>query len=73
MKKYRVAVIGTGYIGTVHIEQLMRLPSVSIAGIADKNSQLASEAARRYGIGKIYRDAAPLPKPVGNFCPQCPQ
>jgi len=58
MKKYRVAVIGTGYIGTVHIEQLMRLPSVSIAGIADKNSQLASEAARRYGIGKIYRDAA---------------
>ena len=58
MKKYRVAVIGTGYIGAVHIEQLMRLPNVVIAGIADKNAELASEAAQRYAVEKIYRDAA---------------
>ena len=58
MKKHRVAVIGTGYIGAVHIEQLMRLPNVIIAGIADKNSNLASETDRRYNIGKIYKDAA---------------
>ncbi|MFH2069243.1 MAG: Gfo/Idh/MocA family oxidoreductase [Candidatus Omnitrophota bacterium] len=58
MKKHRVAVIGTGYIGTVHLEQLLRLPNVVIAGIADKNSGLAVEAARRYNIGKIYQNAA---------------
>jgi len=58
VKKHRVAVIGTGYIGAVHIEQLMRLPNVIIAGIADKNSNLASETDRRYNIGKIYKDAA---------------
>ncbi|PIP16164.1 MAG: dehydrogenase, partial [bacterium (Candidatus Ratteibacteria) CG23_combo_of_CG06-09_8_20_14_all_48_7] len=57
MKKFRVAVIGTGYIGSVHCEQLMRLPNVVIAGIADKNARLASEAAQRFGTGKIYRDA----------------
>ena len=60
MKKYRVAVIGTGYIGAVHIEQLMRLPNVVIAGIADKNAKLASEAAQRYSIEKIYKDAGEI-------------
>jgi len=39
---HKAAVIGTGYIGVVHIEQLMRLPSVQIAGIMDRNSKLVS-------------------------------
>ncbi|MFH1903333.1 MAG: Gfo/Idh/MocA family oxidoreductase [Candidatus Omnitrophota bacterium] len=57
MKKHRVAVIGTGYIGAVHCEQLLRLPNVVLAGIADKNSNLASEAAQRFGVEKVYKDA----------------
>ena len=57
MKKFRVAVIGTGYIGNVHCEQLMRLSNVVLAGIADKNQAFASGAASRFGAEKIYRDA----------------
>jgi len=57
MKKLRVAVIGTGFIGNIHCEQLMRLSIVVLAGIADKNQSLASEAARRFGAEKIYKDA----------------
>ncbi len=56
MKKHRVAVIGTGYIGAVHCEQLMRLPNVVLAGVADKNPRLASEAAQRFGVEKIYKN-----------------
>ncbi|MCX5642498.1 MAG: Gfo/Idh/MocA family oxidoreductase [Candidatus Omnitrophica bacterium] len=57
MKKYRVAVIGTGYIGAVHCEQLLRLPNVMLAGVADKNPRLASEAAQQFGAEKIYQNA----------------
>lgn len=57
MKKYRVAVIGTGFIGAIHCEQLLRLPNVVLAGIADKNSQLASETATRFGAERVYKDA----------------
>ncbi|MEI6916565.1 MAG: Gfo/Idh/MocA family oxidoreductase, partial [Armatimonadota bacterium] len=57
MDKYRVVVIGTGYIGVVHIEQLMRLPNVEIVGIADKNRDLSSSVAARYNIAKTYDSA----------------
>lgn len=57
MKKYRIAVIGTGFIGVVHIGQLLRIPNVEIVGISDKNAKLASDVAARYGIPKVYGDA----------------
>lgn len=56
MKKKRVVVIGTGYIGTVHIEQLMAVPGVEIAGISDANGKLAADVAGRFGIPRVYRD-----------------
>lgn len=57
MKKYKVAIVGTGYIGVVHIEQLMRLPNVEVAGVADKNIKLARQIAEKYGIPKVYEEA----------------
>ncbi len=51
-----VAIVGTGYIGQVHIEQLLRLPQLRIAGLADKNRNLAEAVAEKYGVPKIYRD-----------------
>jgi predicted dehydrogenase len=57
VSRIRTAVIGTGYIGVVHIEQLLRLPDVEIAGVADKNTSLAKSVAARYGIPKVYGDA----------------
>lgn len=60
MEKIGVAVIGTGYIGVVHIEQLLRVPNVRIVGVADKNSKLASNIANQFGIGKVYSDVDKL-------------
>ena len=44
MKKYKVAVVGTGFIGQVHIETLRRLGNVEVVALADKfNAQATAE------------------------------
>ena len=35
MKEYKAAVIGAGFIGTVHVETLRRLGNVSVAALCD--------------------------------------
>lgn len=57
MKKHKVAVIGTGFIGSVHIEQLLRLPNAELAGITDKNQKLAADVAERFGIRRVFKSA----------------
>ncbi len=54
---YKTAVIGTGFIGVVHIEQLMRLPNVQVVGITDKNLELAKSLASTYKIPRVYGNA----------------
>jgi predicted dehydrogenase len=51
----RVGLIGAGYIGIVHLEQLVRLGGVEVVCIVDSNINLAKEAAKKYGI-KNYSD-----------------
>ncbi len=51
-----VAVIGTGYIGPIHIEALRRLGDVNVKGVCDANMKLAESAASRFGIEKVYKD-----------------
>ena len=51
----RVGVIGAGYIGRVHLEQLVRLGGVEVDTIVDSNINLAKEAAQKYGV-KNYSD-----------------
>lgn len=60
MQKHKVAVIGTGYIGVVHIEQLLRLPNAELVGVTDKNQVLAAEVAKRFGIRRVYASAAEI-------------
>lgn len=45
----RVGVIGAGYIGMVHLDQLARL-GVKIVKVVDNNPELAKRAAAKYGI-----------------------
>jgi predicted dehydrogenase len=52
----RVGVIGTGYIGPIHIEALKRVSGVEVRGVTDPNRELAERTARRYGIEKLYGD-----------------
>jgi predicted dehydrogenase len=51
-----VAVIGTGYIGPVHIEALRRISGVVVKGVTDANRELARKTAEKYSIEKVYRD-----------------
>jgi len=60
MKTIKVGLIGTGYIGLVHLEMLRRLGVVEIAAVADTNAGLAQAAAGKFGIGKVYDGAEAL-------------
>jgi len=60
MKTIKVGLIGTGYIGLVHLEMLRRLGVVEIAAVADTNAGLAQAAAAKFGIGKVYERAEAL-------------
>jgi predicted dehydrogenase len=60
MKTIKVGLIGTGYIGMVHLDMLRRLGGVEVAAVADPNMELARSAADRFGIGRVYRDADAL-------------
>jgi predicted dehydrogenase len=51
-----VAVIGTGYIGPLHIEALRRINGITVKGVTDANPALAKKTAERYNIEEIYAD-----------------
>ena len=47
----KVGVIGAGYIGLVHVETLLRMPGIELAGLAGTNqARLAPLAARHPGL-----------------------
>jgi predicted dehydrogenase len=60
MKSIKTGLIGTGYIGLVHLEMLRRIPEVEILAVADTNRELAARAAERLGIPRVYGTAAEL-------------
>lgn len=53
---HNVAIIGTGYIGAVHLDTLLRIPGVRVTALADTNVALAQGLARRYGIEHVTDD-----------------
>ena len=52
---FGAAVIGTGFIGTVHAEALRRL-GVRVTGLLGSSPERAGERARALGIDKVYDD-----------------
>src|SRR5690554_5492430 len=54
MKKIKVAVVGTGFIGPAHIEALRRLPGIHVVGLCEATLELAQEKANQLGIEKAY-------------------
>jgi predicted dehydrogenase len=52
----RVGVIGTGYIGPIHIEALKRIGGVKVRGVTDANRSLAEQTAEKYNVEKVYSD-----------------
>lgn len=51
-----VAVIGTGYIGAVHLDTLLRIPGVRVKALVDANLEPATRLAQRYGIPTVVAD-----------------
>ena len=60
MKSIKAGLIGTGYIGLVHLEMLRRIVGVEVVAVADKNGKLAAQAAERLKLPKVYTEAAEL-------------
>ena len=54
--KFKVGIIGIGYIGKIHLEELSRVEGVEIVAIADANAELVKDIGERFGIKKIYSD-----------------
>ena len=54
MKIYRMGVVGTGFIGRVHIETVRRLGTVSVVALADTIS--AKEAAESLNVPHYFTD-----------------
>jgi predicted dehydrogenase len=53
------AVVGTGFIGPVHVEGLRRA-GIHVAGIAGSSPQRSSDAAARLGLPQAYPSLADI-------------
>ena len=56
MKKIKVGIIGTGFIGPTHIEAIRRLGFVEVVGLAETSQETAEKKAVELGIPKAYGD-----------------
>ncbi len=57
MKKVKVALIGTGRIGKLHVENLsVRIPAAELVAVADPFIEEAKEVAARFGIKIVTSD-----------------
>jgi predicted dehydrogenase len=62
MDKVRVGVIGAGFIGKVHIEQLRRLGYVDVVAVSEKDQATADAVAAALRIPKAYGRSEDLVK-----------
>ena len=56
MSKVRAAVIGTGFVGRVHVENIRRQTDAEIVAIADQNDELAASFGEALGIARATGD-----------------
>ncbi|UCH10299.1 MAG: Gfo/Idh/MocA family oxidoreductase [Fidelibacterota bacterium] len=49
-KKIKTAVIGVGYLGRHHVEQLLGIPEADVAGVYDTNAETLADVQQRYGV-----------------------
>ncbi len=54
MEKFKVGVIGTGFIGPAHVEALSRLSNTAVVALAECSDEIARSKAEMLGIEKHY-------------------
>jgi predicted dehydrogenase len=52
MRKMKIAIIGTGFMGKVHVENLRRLPDVEVAAVAGSGGERAREFGNSIGVNR---------------------
>lgn len=53
-KKYKVGLLGAGFIVDAHAKGLKTHPGVEIAAVCDRSRERAEQAAQAYGIPNVY-------------------
>ena len=56
MKTIKVGIIGAGFMGTAHLENLRRIPGVEVKAIADIKPESVKILADKFGISQVYDD-----------------
>jgi predicted dehydrogenase len=56
MQKIKTAVIGTGFMGRVHVEQIRRLSNVELIAVAAETEDLAAAFQQQMGIDRMTAD-----------------
>jgi predicted dehydrogenase len=55
-KRVKSAILGTGFIGRVHLEALCRLGFVEVAAVVSPDTAQAEALAREYGVERVEAD-----------------
>ena len=50
MKQIRIGVVGTGHLGSYHIQKYLKMPECRVVGVAD----LSEENARKAAAGRNF-------------------
>ncbi len=50
MKKLKIGIIGTGYLGNLHTKLLKEVMRAELVGVYDKDVEVAGEAAEKYNV-----------------------
>ncbi len=56
MKQIRTAIIGTGFMGRVHLEALRRIEGVTVAAVAGRDAERARQLADSFGVPQAVSD-----------------
>ena len=57
----KIGVIGVGYLGEFHVQQLQKIPNISLIGLSDINSVRGISISTKYNI-QYYKNADDLIK-----------
>jgi len=60
MRKVRTAIIGTGFMGSVHAEQIRRIPNVELVAVAGLNDEMARSFGASIGLERTTGDYTTL-------------
>ena len=56
MKKLKIGIIGTGGIGTTHMDSYQKCDKVEVTAVCDINEERVKAFAEKYGVQKYYKN-----------------